>query len=248
MEDFKITKKQTEILYLLYRFRYLTSYQLQLLLNHKNNRRLITWLTLLRNKNCILRKYDPLTKTQYYFLTKKSKEILWNLKDVNRRLLRRVYEDADGKKVFVNHSMFVAQVFFYFESLTKGKVDLNFYTETDLSKFRYVLRPLPDGFISMQGAGKDIKRYFLEVIDEGTPKYAKEKLIDRYSDYCAEGLWEEATKFPFPDLFIVCPNENSMKNLKTYISEDFDGDFSIFLTIKDKIKIGAGLEIWQKAE
>ncbi len=198
--------------------------------------------------NYISRKKDPLTKTQYYFLTKESKETLWNLKDVNRRLLRRVYEDIDGKEVFVNHKLFVAQIFFYFEDLTKNKIDLSFYTETDLSKFRYLLHPKPDAFISMQGAGKDVKRYFLEVIDQGTPKFAKENLIKRYSDYSTDGDWEEKTKFPFPDLFLVCPNENSLKHLYSYISEEFDGDFAIYLTIKDKIKTGAGLEIWQEVK
>ena len=248
MKEFKITKKIIEVLYLIYRFRYLTSYQLQLLSHHKNHSRIIIWLTKLRTKNYISRKEDPLTKTHYYYLTKESKETLWNLKGVNRRLLRRVYRDEKGKEVFVKHSLFISQIFFYFEKLTKDKIELSFYTETDLSKFKYLLRPLPDGYISMKGAKGEIKRYFLEVIDQSTPKYAKENLIKRYSDYSEDGSWEEATKFPFPDLFIICPNEYSLNNLNTYISEDFDGDFSIFLTIKDKIKTGAGLEIWHEVK
>lgn len=244
----KITKKLGEIIYLLYRFRYLTTDQIQHLLHHKNNRRLTSWLKILRENNYISYEKIPHTRIYYYFLSNESKETLRNDKRVRNQLLRRVYREKDGTEVFINHSLFIPNILFYFEELCKEKIRLNFYTKTDLTKFRYLKSLSPEGLINMQGESGDIKRFFLEVIDQGTPKFAKEKLIDRYVDYADEGEWDDKTNFPFPDLLIVCPNEYSKNNLREYIEENCDEDFSFYLTTKDKVKVGAGLVIWKEVK
>ena len=53
-----LTTKQTEILKLLYTYRYLTRPQLQKLLNHKDKRRIISWLKDLRDNKFIDWKYN----------------------------------------------------------------------------------------------------------------------------------------------------------------------------------------------
>ena len=53
-----LTTKQTEILKLLYTYRFLTRPQLQKLLNHKDKRRIISWLKDLRDNQFIDWKYN----------------------------------------------------------------------------------------------------------------------------------------------------------------------------------------------
>jgi len=48
-----ITTKQEEILKLLYRYRFLNRIQIQALLNHKDKRRIIAWLSDLRSKGYV---------------------------------------------------------------------------------------------------------------------------------------------------------------------------------------------------
>lgn len=56
-----ITTKQQKILKLLYTYRFLTRPQLQSFLNHKDKRRVISWLKDLRDKEYIDWKYNKKT-------------------------------------------------------------------------------------------------------------------------------------------------------------------------------------------
>ena len=52
MKTFPITEKQTAIIFSLYKFRFLHTRQIQLLLNHKNSNGILVWL-----RNLIDKKY-----------------------------------------------------------------------------------------------------------------------------------------------------------------------------------------------
>jgi hypothetical protein len=68
----KITKKQQEILRLLYTYRYLNRIQIQALLHHKNRRRINEWLSDLQDKHYVewiySTDFEQKTKPAMYYL------------------------------------------------------------------------------------------------------------------------------------------------------------------------------------
>src|SRR5258708_25110285 len=75
-----ITKKQFEILLLIYRFRYIDRKQIQTILKHKNHRRILAWLNKLVAQHCIgsisSKKMPENTKPTVYYLGKYGRKIL----------------------------------------------------------------------------------------------------------------------------------------------------------------------------
>ncbi len=100
-----VTKKQRLILMLLYTFRFLNSKQIQEFLNHKDHRRINSWLKDLSDKGYIERDFKPifgtLTKPAVYYLTALGR------KDIKERheyyfphYLRRISRDNKVSKAF----------------------------------------------------------------------------------------------------------------------------------------------------
>jgi len=86
----EITKKQHIILTLLFIFRSLTSKQIQQFLNHKDHRRINSWLKELEEKGYIIREFKP----RYGVLTKPA---VCSLTNVGRTYIRESYDCVDKK-------------------------------------------------------------------------------------------------------------------------------------------------------
>jgi hypothetical protein len=76
-----LTKTQKLILFLLYKFRFLTTYHLQTILNHKNPNRTQSWLKDLKEKGYIISMYQrnvrsENTKPSVLYLTPLARHIL----------------------------------------------------------------------------------------------------------------------------------------------------------------------------
>jgi len=175
MEAPSITPKQLDILLLIYRFRFLDRKHIQQFLNHKDPRRIKSWLKDLVDKKILGRKYSRKLgeniKPAVYFLSTKSKRILEGREETNEKLLNRVYREKTRSQKFIDHHLFLADVYFFLTSLTQqNNSKLYFYTKTDLINHKYLPLPLPDAYIAIK-EGKTAKRYFLDVIDEGTPRF-----------------------------------------------------------------------------
>lgn len=242
MTEMKITSKQLEILILLYRFRFLNRIQIQTILNHKDYRRINAWLKDLTNKKIIDRFYSKKlkenTKPAIYFLITKSKEILKDNPKINEKLLKRAYREKYRSQRFISHHIFLAD--FYLNLLKNIKDEkLYFFTKTDLSVHYYLPYKRPDAYIA-RGNKKITKRYFLETIDEGTPRFILRSLIDKYIEYYFTYKWQEKTHHAFPVILIICPNEDIKEYLKKYINqvleEEPEAELNIYLSDREKIE------------
>ena len=155
METTRITPKQLDILFLIYRFRFLDRKHIQQFLNHKDPRRIKSWLKDLVDKKVLGRKYSRKLgeniKPAIYFLSTKSKRILEVKKGIEEKLLDRVYREKTRSQKFINHNLFLTDVYFYLNSLAKqNKSKLHFYTKTDLINHNYLPLPLPDAYIAIK--------------------------------------------------------------------------------------------------
>jgi hypothetical protein len=110
-----ITKKQKILLTIVFTFRFINSKQIQQLLNHKDHRRINSWLKDLTEKGYIQRDFQPmfgtLTKPAVYFLSTKGRDFIRNTYLVDNRYLDRLREDRKRSKTFRTRCQIVVDCF-----------------------------------------------------------------------------------------------------------------------------------------
>lgn len=252
----KITTKQKQILLLLYKFRFLNTSQLQALLGHKNPNRTLSWIKDLIDKGCIRRHYDrnsfeSNTKPATYFLAPKARLVLKSEKNLDFSELEYIYKESSRTKKFIDHNLFLADVYLYLSSQKENNEEVKFFTKVDLRGFEYFPDPIPDAFISVKG--KTIRHYFLDLFDDFTPPFVLRKRIRTYLEYAEKPDWDENTDHtPFPKNLFICPSESMKihvsKYAKALFEKNYDDKISLFLTTKTIIEIGEKENIWQKVE
>lgn len=257
MTDLDITPKQLEILHLLYRYRFLNRTHIQRFLNHKDPKRINAWLKDLTDKNITGRKYSRRikenTKPAIYHLATKSRSILLDRPDIDARVLKRVYREKNRSERLVQHSLLLADIFFLLnDQAKKYRQKLHFYTPVDLIHHYYLPYKRPDAYIALETSG-ETKRYFLEIIDEGMPRFMIRKRISQYLEYFEEDTWEERTGHDNPAVLIVCPNETILHFLERHIrqvmEEEAEDELAFYLSLKDSFTPGlASSPIWRPVE
>ena len=253
MADIHITPKQLQIVLLLYRFRFLNRIHIQTLLNHKDPKRINTWLKDLTEKNIIGRHYSNTlkenTKPAIYYLATKAKQILLTQPDVNQKLLIRVYREKLRSPKLIDHCLFVADIYFLLNTRAADSGHtLHFYTKTDLVSHNYLPYTRPDAYIAIQSP-EETKRYFLEIIDEGTPRFMLRSKIAQYLEYFDQQIWSTNTGHQNPALLIVCPNDPIKTFLQKHIAqvlEEEGTEILCFLSLRDTLRAnGIQADTWE---
>jgi len=253
MDKNKLTKKQLEILTLLYRFRFLNRSQIQKLLNHKQKNRTNCWLKNLTDKKIIGRNYSNKLgdniKPAIYYLKTKSKNYLKDQLKKDTKLMKRIYGEKKRTPRFINHCLL--SVDFYLD-LKKSSEDrqIFFYTKVDLINYNGLPLKHPDAYVATK-KGKRIKRYFFEIIDEGTPRFIIRTKIKQYLEYYDAQTWQEGTNHPFPKILILCPNDLIKKYLHSFIprimTEENQTEIDFYLSTKPSNRWVSALEEMETA-
>lgn len=253
MDKNKLTKKQLEILILLYRFRFLNRIQIQQLLNHKDPKCINTWLKDLYDKKIIGRNYSTkpveINKPAIYYLKTKSKSYLKDQLEEDDKMMKRIYGEKKRTPKFINHCLLSSD--FYLD-LKKSNMpeEIFFYTKIDLLNHDYLPLNHPDAYVATK-KGKKIKRYFLEIIDEGTPRFIIRAKIKQYLEYYDANTWQEVTGHPFPKILILCPNDLIKDYLHSFIprimTEENQEEIYFYLSIKPSNRWVSALEEMETA-
>ena len=110
-----ITKKQTDIIELIYRFRFLSRWQIQRLLNHKQPNRINQWLKEMTEGKIINRNYSKKLgnniKPAIYYLATKSKNYLKDKLEKDNQLMKRIYGEKKRSAKFINHCLLSADFY-----------------------------------------------------------------------------------------------------------------------------------------
>lgn len=250
-----ITERQKEILEYLHKFRFLNTHQIQQLLNHKNRNRTLSWIKDLIEKKCINRHYDRKsfednTKPATYFLAPKARYILKTTLNLELEQLEYIYSEHRREKKFINHCLFLVDVYLFLLSQKEAQEELKFFTKVELSGYEYFPQPLPDAFIAVKG--KDItKRFFLDLFDEYTPPFALRQRVRKYFEYSENSDWDENTNnTSLPSILFIFPTESAKKHINHYakslLEKTYEDKISLFLTTKSKIQAGDKDNVWQK--
>lgn len=252
----KITPKQKEILLLLYKFRFLTINHILKLLHHKDPHRIKEWLKDLHIKKCVNRHYDRKSfdensKPAIYFLAPKARLVLKSEKSLDFSELEYIYKESSRTKKFIDHNLFLVDMYLLFLSQKEVDEEIKFFTRVDLRGYEYFPDPMPDAFISV--VGKTTKHYFLDMFDEFVPPFVLRKRVRKYLDYVEKPGWNENTdNTPFPKILFICPSESMKTHIKKYtkalIEKTYHEKISLFLTTKTRIEVGEVENVWEKVE
>lgn len=244
---------QLDTLHYLYRFRFLNSSQLQRLLKHNNIRLTNYHLKALTNQNYIGKHYSrslgQANLPAVYYLSSGSIKVLSDTKDFDKRALKRIYREKIRSQQFISHSSFVAEYFLYLRGESeKSTHTLHFFTKTDLLAHPYLIHPLPDAYFARIDDKGTTKRYFVEVVEDSSPRFALRKRIEQYCDYIDDGKFSEATGHDFPTLLFICPGHASMIYLKKHLERIYEetslDQIEVYITTKE----GAFARRWEKIQ
>ena len=252
MDSQLLPTAQLDILQYLYRFRFLNSSQLQRLLTHNNIRLTNYHLKNLITYNYIGKHYSRslglANIPAVYYLSSGSIKVLSDSPDFDKRALKRIYREKIRSGQFINHSSYLAEYFLYLRNESnKTKHTLHFFTKTDLLAHPYLIHPLPDAYFARIDESGDTKRYFVEVVEDSSPRFALRKRIEQYCDYIDDDKFSETTGHNFPTLLFICPGVASMIYLKKHIGRIYEetslDQIEIYLATKE----GAFASHWEQA-
>lgn len=212
-----LKQRHTDILLLLYRFRFLTRLHIQALLNHKNHRKIIQWLNELSELGYLdKREQASVIDPGVYSLSKLSRKYLKDSKFIKHPAqLDRVWREGSYTRAFQDKCVLIADIYL---SLLQTGGALRFWTKADLYGLEGLIKPAPDAYFIYKA-----KRYFFDAFTVAPGKVLRGR-VDRYADYFAGGEWQETAKVEFPDVIILCPSRPSAKSLSRYIREDYSDE------------------------
>ena len=233
-KDKKLSKKLSEIITLIYRFRFLSRDQIQTILQHKYHSRVLSWLNKLTKEKYLVKFYDKsfTTTASVYCLGNNGRTYLKEIKNVNLKPLSRVWKEKKYSKEFQEHCQLLADIYISLKDQYKDK--LKFHTKTDLYGIENLIQSLPDAYFIIND-----KRFFLDIFDDIRPVFMR-KRIKEYLEYYNSDQWHDNTDKPFPYIILICPNRRIQNHLKFFIQNKLNGDDEpvFYLTNKDEFKEG----------
>ncbi len=213
----QLTQRHTDILLLLYRFRYLTRPQIQTLLHYKNHRQTIELLNKLTAHDHVRKYYDQKSAIvpAMYSLGKSSRAVLKKLGKPSSEL-KRIRWEKNYTPTFRDRCVTVAQIYLDLMQQTGGA--LRFWTKADLNGVENLIAPAPDAYFIVKA-----KRYFLDALITA-PSKALCNRVRKYADYYTDGEWREEEDTIFPKVIILCSNPRSAKSLSYYIKKELSDE------------------------
>jgi hypothetical protein len=272
----KITKKQFEILTLLYKYRFLNRVQIQALLKHKDKKTINVWLRDLREKGYIDWIYEPddlALKTKpavYYVALNGIRELkVWHRHPATE--LNKRYRESSRSRSFIDRCLLLANLCVVLENDRTDEHVYFFETEADMQEDSYYHFLYESEFLRPQlcfsydlyddvGDLETQRQYMLEVFDPGLPRYRMKKRLTDYVKFLDEESeeWKEgADDDKHPYVLLVCANTTDLIYAKRRTrgliadvweeGDDTEKPTLRFTTIKALKKHGYHGEIWEEA-
>ena len=249
-KNLDISIKQTQILILLYRFRFLNTNQIQKFLSHKNPRTAQILLSDLVQKQYVYSNYQRTkfwrnTKPSIFHLLPKAIKILRKQENYDKLSFKNIYDERKRSNGFIHNSLFIADLYLDTKEIN-GNPNSQFFTKVELKGYRAFPNPLPEAYIAIKEKNKT-KRYLVLLLEEKAPLYAYRYKIKKYLDFAQEDTWKESTHgASFPSIYIICPDYRRKRFVKRFIEENYPIK-PFFLTTKKQVRLsGMFSKIWDK--
>ena len=241
-----ITDKQKEILKLIHKFRFLNRIQIQTLMKHKDYKRINVWLKDLVGKDYLSRIYErkiPLNiKPAVYFLAPTGVRFSNAFADTETN--HKLYREKQRSEEFRNKCILLANFYIDTQQKTEQLNVLNYFkTKQQLEIYDDIIKPYPDGLISLKAPPivvynyltkknkltttlRKIKKhqnnnenwvYYLELINEKAPRFYLRYRVKQYFEYADSKKLNKRTFVLF-----ILPNDLTQKFLLKFIEKEFE--------------------------
>jgi len=234
-----LNNNQTELLKLLYNFRFATSTLITERLKPKHRESINSRLNILHKYGLIGKHYDKSYKIDrrpaVYFLLSDAFKWLRQDEDVSESMLKRIYNDRKASDSFIDHSLQIFAIANKLESIHDGKLD--YFTSSELAEgYDHFPQPLPDGFVSYQKTQRSKpKNFFLHTVSSNKPFFVAARKLDAYIAYAKSDKWSREAEKLLSVLF-VCDNDSLEKRLQKHALriEDDRPSYLRFYTTKSE--------------
>jgi protein involved in plasmid replication-relaxation len=218
----RLTKKQLQLLNLIYTFRFATAELLAHEVGLKDRTYLRRRLDRLRTLGYIGRYYNStyryLRRPAVYYLQPKVFPLLKPLDHISSTALKAMYVDGRVSRRFINQHLDVFKTYQVLHHTYGQK--LWFFTSNDLKfpKYDYFPSPLPDAFLSLAttNSTQSPRKYFLLLACTAhlrTVTYLKR--FREYGEYIYSHIWRQTTGAPLSGILILTDTESYQKRLRS---------------------------------
>ena len=256
-----IEEKQKEIVYLVFKFRFINRKQIQKLFGHKDPSRINKWLKDLVEKKYLGRIYSHKllenTKPAIYYLNNNG--IIWSRYEgmewrhddgIELKYLKKFYEDKHASESFINHCITMFDIYLQFKDAEKLNKNLAYdfetktenWIETQRSRhyrgdFNDVKEYIPDASVEKIVETEDkitTDLYFIILFDSHVPRYAMRYKVDQYIKCHEEndGKRIPGLTIEFPTLLLIFPTQQKANQIGKYIKKQLDRSFVVNMNIQ----------------
>ncbi len=253
----KITSNQEKIIKHIYKFRFIHTYQFQKLFNHKDPTMVKEWLKDLKDKKYIGSDYkrkdvDFNRVPAKYFLAPLGRKYLKGKKGFDIDVLEKVYKEKGRKAVFKNHYIEIVDMYLFLRNQKKSSEDLKFFTQSNLTKYKYFPDTKIDAYFVLQEKDK-IRRFFLHIFEDSDPTWLPRPKIKEYINYFNDNTWaENSSNSSFPIILFVLPTESLKFHIFKYgqavLGKAITANIQLFLETKEAIKTKDPKKLWQEVK
>lgn len=258
-----ITNKQREIPSLLGKFRFLNRFHFQLLLKHRDKRRINKWLKDLTEKEYIVNINDNYTVREenepaIYRIGLNGIRFLKTLDRYSAKLIKNLYRENERSAAFISQCLLLANIYLTLQNQDKNGVVYTVTVANDFvdtnSPFHFLAELNPQMCFIKQEKNKEKKYYLLEVFESTLPNYSVKKRLKTYIEFFWSNEWENNIDGNFPIILLVCPTKPKLKSAtqatKKLFEEEQDpeGLHIRFTTIDEITKYSVTGEIWEEVE
>ena len=221
---FDITNKQREIVYLVYKFRFINRIQLQKILGHKDARRLNAWLKDLVAKGYLGRIYSKKlpenTKPAIYFLSNLGIALIRQKNQLTIPQVKKFYDDKKASQTFITHCLTLCSIYIHFTQKFKRS---SFTTKTELWLESDFEELKPDAYLTNTNEKTQItSHFFLDIINPQVPRYALRGRINQFIELYNSYEYEHKK---FPPVLLILPDETLRRYAKKYILKQFEEQY-----------------------
>lgn len=242
-----ITNKQQQIIRLLYRYRFLDRKQIQTLLQHKDKRRIITWLKDLREKQYVQWIYDgddfaAKTKPAIYYIGLAGIRYLRTTGGYPTLELRKRYKEPSRTQSYIGRCLLIADCCIALDEKTKTnkKLRYTYATEADYSDldspYNSLLGELKPHLYFVKDDGNSSTTYIMELFDALLPRYQVRKRLGGYLEHLRDKQSDDSDSIALLAFSSTADLLYAKRRLRLLLEDDDENELIIRLTTIDKIK------------
>lgn len=254
-----ITPKQQKIPKLIYKFRFLNRLQIQKHLDHKDKRRVNSWLKDLCEKEYLEKvpkdnTFEQRTKLTIYRIGINGIRFLGIQDDCSPEIIKKMYKDKNRSDNFINKCILLSDIYLTLKTDVLDEI----ITTSDLISPEsplHFLQDLNPDLVYKKTKNRSSHTYNLLTVFETTlPRYSIRKTLRNYFDFYQSSEWEENTGKTFPIVLFICSTKSDLIYSKRYtkkLLEEYQkpADLHVRFTTVDEVKeYGITGEIWEEAK